>query len=135
VAEYEIIDIDDDESLYRRLLNPLHVYETESGQRVKPEAYRLSNKADPDISTKLASRVTVEDASFHPKYPGAGCGEFPVTFPRHELGLEVQHTPCDEGGPWHCSVRGIQNLANPREACARLAKATIVVKPAIRDGQ
>jgi hypothetical protein len=127
VSESDRVEVASEDALLKRLLSPEHY---ENGI-VKPEAFHVRNKPDNDISTYLASRVSVEEASVHPRGRQAGCGRIEVAYPR-SLGLEVVHTP-EDGHPWHCSIRGIWAPPNPRQTCLLLARATVVVKEPVKD--
>jgi hypothetical protein len=124
------VEIQNPDPLYRRLLCPEHVYDD---GRVKPQAYYAPGLKEPDndVSVLHGGYVSVEEASRHPRRQGAGCGMLRAGSPR-QLGLEVVHTPKD-ASLWHCSIRGLANLAKPREACFLLAEMTVVLKQPVRE--
>ena len=125
-AEPVIVEIDDEDELYRRLASD-HVTNGEiNSAAFKYQGQpRSSTPVYQSISVDLAKLTTQEETLGRAHRPGFGLGVLVAGEPRL-LGFSVRHDPEPEHEA-HSLIEG----ANDREKCRRLAEATrILVQPA-----
>ena len=110
----QIVAIDDDDRLYRRLV-PDHFHDDGS---VKSNAYKFNGKPDPSVSVDLAKLTTVEASIARGRRDDIQIGVLTVRDVK-ALGLTVRHDPTEEN-PSHTLIEGNTNKAN----CQALARMT-----------
>jgi hypothetical protein len=110
----QIVVIDDDDFLYRRLV-PDHLHEDGS---VKSNAYKLNGKPDPSISVDLAKLTTLEESIARGRREDTLVRVLTVREVK-ALGLTVRHNP-SEDNPSHVLIEGNQKKAT----CQALAGIT-----------
>lgn len=117
----EIVEIADDDGLYRRL-GPNHFYPDGT---VNSNAYKFNGKPAPSISVDLGRLTTPAEALARAGgRPGWGLGELMAATPR-SLEFSVEHDPNPEVEPLnvaHSLIRG----ENSRKKCQILALNTSV---------
>src|SRR5438270_97394 len=120
--------IDSTDHFYRRLLYPEHLYDDGS---VRPNAYYLSGRPDPQVSVDLARLTTPEETAGRGRRPGAGVGELLAEIPL-SLGLTVRHAPVPDNLA-HSVIEGLADTRLHRQLCKELAEATrVIIQPAAR---
>ena len=108
--------------LYRRLLYPEHVYDDGS---VRPNAYYLSGRPDPQASVDLARLTSPEETAARGRRAGAGVGALLADAPL-ALRLVVRHKPLPDN-PAHSTIEGLADTRQHRQLCKELAEATRVI--------
>ena len=115
----DVVEIDNDDQLYRRLIIRDHINPDGS---VNSAAFKGRNwKPDPHISVDLAKLTTPEKCLAYPGRPGFSVGMLVARVPR-SLGFTVRHAP-EPDNYAHSLIEG----NNERKKCRLLAEATTVI--------
>ncbi len=115
----DVVEIDNDDQLYRRLITRDHINPDGS---VNSAAFKGRNwKPDPHISVDLAKLTTPEKCLAYPGRPGFSVGMLVARVPR-SLGFTVRHAP-EPDNYAHSLIEG----NNDRKKCRLLAEATTVI--------
>ncbi len=115
----DVIEISDDDQLYRRLITRFHI---NPDGTVNSAAFKGRNwKPDPSISADLAKLTTPEQCLAHAGRDGFSIGVLLARVPR-TLGFTVRHAP-EPDNDAHALIEG----KNDRSTCRLLAEATIVM--------
>jgi hypothetical protein len=114
---FEVRQIEDNDELYRRIAP--HFFKEDGS--ISSSAYKVNGRPDKEISVNLAYLTTI-DKTLQDR-PTFGVGSLIARYPR-EIELEVVHDPIYPDNKAHSLIKG----ACTNEHCARLAKATIILK-------
>jgi hypothetical protein len=113
-----IVEITDDDFLYRRLAPASHVNPDDT---VNSNAFKKDGKPDPEISVDLARLTTLQEAMRRAPNADFRIGILAAR-DAHDLGLRVTHQPTDEN-PAHSVIEGNASKAT----CRLLAEKTQLV--------
>lgn len=96
-----IVEIENDDFLYRRLAPTSHI---NSDGTVNSNAYKKDGKPDPEVSVDLSKLTSVREALARAPNPNFKIGVLKAKDVR-DLGLQVRHRPTDED-PAHSVIEG-----------------------------